>query len=535
MNATVLVLLLSATPGPADPGEARPAQDASGWIDYVRWEDKKLNREFGIEFKVDFQVNGCYGVPCTLVMYFYDENKRPLRDRNKEFHTADGGVCTMEDFTPGFPRTKYTKYALFIPVNEFHVRPGKYVFYFRISIFRRDSNHGFHHVATSDHYKMNFRWRIPESGEITRLNVDHNHRSEGRNGIRATVDYSAHGMRGKKGRFLVEFYHYSPDLPLLYVHGDESRGAMSFTQEFDCTQDDMKFTGGWYWVPYEDFPLKVGRNYFYFKVYLQALSTDERWYDLDATTAQTFYYDNGTLKLREVWVIENLPVLLDWDPTEAESGTVRKTLVEFNRRLYDSSDGQIRVRSFVLRRMGGHPDHHYDGALRIYKNFKEGDHGTVDDGAQGFVDQGRPFAYLGSPDKLGDAHLAFDKMVSEGPSLYSRALVHEFHHAAFGLNDEYGERTDEKGNPTFGTFCARSEGLRRAWNCCIMGTYQPLHRELCKPDTHAVDESNPKLHKLDCYTRVQQALKRSLNKDLVIPQTPVEGPNDPPEPQFRLR
>lgn len=514
---------------------ALAAQEKTGWIDYVRWEDKKQNREHGIEFKVDFQVNGCYGVPCTLVMYFYDENKRALRDRNQEYYTNDGNVCTLEDFTPGFERTKYTKYALFIPVNEFHVRPGKYVFYFRISIYWRDSEKGWNHIATSDYFKMNFSWWIPESGEITKLDIDYNHHRDGRNGLKITLNYAVHGMRGRKGRFLVEFYHHAPDLPLLHIRGDESRGAMSFTQPFEATRDDMTFTGGWYWVPYEDFPLKVGRNHFYFKVYIQALSNDDKWYDLDAVTAKEFYFDNGTLKLREVWVIDELRVLLDWDASEKEVATIRQTLVEFNRRLYDASDGQIRIRSFALERMGKHPDHHYDGNFRIYRDFKGGDHGDVSDGSQAFVDQVRPFAYLGSPDKPGDSHLSFEKMRSEGPSLYSRALVHEFHHAFFGLNDEYGEMKDDKGHMFFGTFCARSESLRRSWNSCIMGTYQPLHRELCKPDTHARDESNPKLHALDCYTRVQQALKHSFNKDLVIPQTPIEGPHDPPEPAFKYR
>jgi hypothetical protein len=531
-----IVLVLGACRGvEVLPAAPEPAQQRSATIESVTWEEGRHEYEHGIWFRVDFQIDGCYAQPCSIVLYFYDQNRNPLRDRNREYHSSDGTVATMEDFTPGFARTRYSKFGLFIPVNEFHVGPGQYTFKVKASIFWRDTNRKYHHITTSPFYDLPYTWWIPESGEITRLEVDYNRKKEQRNGIEVRLDYSVHGMKGRKGRFVVEFYYELSKLTLLHVRGREEEGVMSYAQEFEPGWIDTDYTGGSYWVPYDLFPLKIGRNSFYFKVWLQAQSTDGKWYNLDATTARDFYVKNGELKLAEVWVIQEQRVLLDWEPQEKERQVIEDTLTEFNRRLYDATDGQVRVRAFRFSPMAKHPEDHYDGAFRIYRDFRNGDHGDTSDGSHVFVEQVRPFAYLGTPDRPGDAHLSFDKMQAEGPSLYSRALVHEFHHAAFGLNDEYGELKDDQGNRSFGSFCARSEALRRAWNSCIMGTYQPLHRELCTPSTHTVDAANGKLHRLDCYTRVQQALKKAFGTSIVIPETPVEGPHDPPAPSYRWK
>lgn len=501
-------------------------QEKSATIESVSWEDGRHESEAGVWFRVDFRIHGCYAIPCSIAIYFYDENRNPLRDLNQEYGTSDGAVATMEEFTPGFAQAGFSRFGLFLPANEFHAGPGKHTFRFKVTVFWQDSKQKYHAITTSEYYTMSFEEKAAESGEVTKLEIDYNRKKDERNGIQVTLDHAVHGMKGRKGRFVVEFYYENNTV--VHARGREDAGTMTYAQEFEARWDDADFTAGSHWVPYELFPLKIGRNAFRFKVWLQAMGTDGEWHTLDATRAREFFVNNGELKLAEVWVIEDQPVLLDWEATEEDRRLIEDVLTEFNRRLYDASDGQIRVKRFTMSRMGKHPGDHYDGAFRLFKEFKAGDHGDTSDGSGAFVDQLRPFAYLGTPDKRGDVHLAFERMKVEGPALYSRALVHEFHHAAFGLNDEYGEMKDK----SFGTYCAKSEAQRRAWNSCIMGTYQPLHRELCKSDTHTVDPSNPKLNRLDCYTRVQQALKKSLGKSLVVPPTPVEGPHDAPPPSY---
>lgn len=508
------------------------AQERSGVINGVWYENGKYEYEPGIWFKVDFNINGCYSENCTIVIYFYDENGNTLKDKNQEYYATDGTICTMEDFTPGFQYTQYTKYPLFIPVNEFHVGPGKYKFLFKVSLFWRDKNQGYHHIATSDFYKLPFDWYITESGEIANLNIDYNKNAKGKNGIQFTLDYSVYNMEGKRGRFVVEFYYDLDKFSYLYKHGKESEGIMSFVQEFNPQYETTDFTGATCWVPYDLFPLKIGRNIFYFKVWLEALSEDNQWYILDATSASQFYVDNGELKLKEVWVLEEKVVLLDWNLTTDEMQTLKDLLIEFNARLYDATDGQIRIKRFIFKWMYKHPNSHFDPVIRIYKNYQNGDHGDRS-GSQTLINQLRPYSWWGSPNNQCDVHFPFEVVRKSGFDYSSRVLVHEFFHAAFGLLDEYGEIQNNKGNSIFSTLCAKTEVLRHAWNVCIMGSCEPFYREMCKPDTHTKDKSNSQIHNLDCYSLVQQQIKKAFGKKLVIPETPIEGPMNPPTPTFQ--
>jgi M6 family metalloprotease-like protein len=213
--------------------------------------------------------------------------------------------------------------------------------------------------------------------------------------------------------------------------------------------------------------------------------------------------------------------------------TLRDLLTDFNKHMYDVTDGQVRIGAVVFGRMGRHPDHHYDGAFRIYKDFKTGDHGVIGENEKYLLPQFRPWAYLGTPDRPGDSHIAFESLGTYGKDNLARVIAHEFCHAAFGLPDEYEDQKDDKTGRIYSqSLCSKNEALRRAWNACIMSCSNPMYREWCKPDTHAKNTGNARLQADDCYTKAAMAIKKAFGRDLVIPETPVEGPTNPPDPRF---
>lgn len=60
-----------------------------------------------------------------VVIFFYDESGKPLKDANNKYYTTDGGICTSESFTPGYENTIYKDFEVSIPYKEMHMLRAK--------------------------------------------------------------------------------------------------------------------------------------------------------------------------------------------------------------------------------------------------------------------------------------------------------------------------------------------------------------------------------------------------------------------------
>lgn len=520
-----ILLLSCATVSLAAPQE--DAQDPEDRelveIHELKVTDGKREGEDGVLVTLDFTITNCEDEPVTVAAFFYDGEGKALRDRNGEY-ASEGVVATWADLRPGFDVARERKFTLFLPWNELHLTSDEEVeLQCRVQIYWKDEDKKYHNLYTSEFHSFPFRWPHKFSGEIANAKA-----SVQEEELRLAFDATVRDIAGK-ARVVAMFYRNFGELKALYRGGDKDQGVLSTTWEFAPEEGKESFPGQSVALPTEAFPLKTGRNKFHYKLWLQ-VHDGERWVVLDATKAREFHIENGSVRLAEVWVIPEFEVRLDWEPTEKEEQQVRDWLKEGNRRLYDALDGQVRIGAFKIVREQGDHDHN-QVVMRIYKDFARGNHGKISEGATRLLAQNRGFTWLGSPDKPKCIHIPFENIRRRGPVPYGGTFAHEVFHSWFGLADEYGEVYDEKTKKSVcTTICAIDEPTRLAWNACIVGSSSPMQRELCTAELHPPHE---KLHELDCYTRVKIALKEKLGLDLFVPDAPIDGPTNPPDPEFR--
>ena len=93
----------------------------------------------GVRINVNFEVDARKGLPCVIVVLFYDESGNPLRDQNGSLATNSGQVAIGENFTPQYDTTEVTKILLFIPIEELHLENGSTSFRYQIELHEMSS------------------------------------------------------------------------------------------------------------------------------------------------------------------------------------------------------------------------------------------------------------------------------------------------------------------------------------------------------------------------------------------------------------
>lgn len=102
----------------------------------VRVEHNEMNDgQKGMKIHVNFNVNHIIGRSCQILAYFYKHSGEPLEDRNLEFRTRTGEVCTPgKQLNPGYDMTWYKDLTIFMPYDELHVN-GRQQLKFKLSVF----------------------------------------------------------------------------------------------------------------------------------------------------------------------------------------------------------------------------------------------------------------------------------------------------------------------------------------------------------------------------------------------------------------
>jgi len=209
-------------------------------------------------------------------------------------------------------------------------------------------------------------------------------------------------------------------------------------------------------------------------------------------------------QLPEVWA-SNLPIRLMWEATATGSdlSTVEGRLRDFNGRLYDCTDGQWRIRRFLIH------DHRSElsptgrGVGHIHRTGTHGPHGHAD---------GRP----NDPE-----HWEVNESSNVG------AYLMEFLHSWTGLKDEY-----EVSQGGASTNCPSTAALRTSSNACVMDGTVGTPTELCRPDTHNPNTEQGNVRGKDCYSWLRDVMLAAGHTGFQVPSGHIPGPTAAPTLRF---
>jgi hypothetical protein len=205
-------------------------------------------------------------------------------------------------------------------------------------------------------------------------------------------------------------------------------------------------------------------------------------------------------RLPEVWA-SDLRVKLEWEanPVGSDLSAIESTLVGFNNRLYDCTDGQWRVGRFLIHDRRSELGSKDKGVGHVHRTDTHGPHGHAD---------GRP----NSP-----KHWHANEMSNVGTFLM------EFLHSWTGLKDEYEQsQNGPKAN------CPATKALRDATKACVMDTSYGTPRKLCRPHTHNPETEQGSVRKMDCYSWLRKVMHSAGKTGFQVPMGHIEGPINAP-------
>lgn len=236
-------------------------------------------------------------------------------------------------------------------------------------------------------------------------------------------------------------------------------------------------------------------------------------------------------QLPERWVVPQQIVVLDWtaarnDPTVEQ---VRDCLVAMNRRIYDATDGQIRIAKFVVLDRDRGAGVTAPGVMTFHKNWATATETHTENFDAGLIG----FAHnLGSPAAPAHMHVGHEFIRNYGVEVYGAVICHEWLHAWTGVGDEYKDARYERE-----TRCPADEAVRRDRDSCIMA-WSMSYTELCRPDDHNTNTWSQARIGRDCYTHLVRTVNACVADragDLVVPDRVYAGPTDAPEPEIEIQ
>lgn len=83
----------------------------------------------GMKIHVDFNVMNMKGKKGQVVVYFEYPKGTGLKDTNGKYRTKSGEVSVSENFTPRYDNSHYSDFDIFMPVDEIHMKKGKFTYY----------------------------------------------------------------------------------------------------------------------------------------------------------------------------------------------------------------------------------------------------------------------------------------------------------------------------------------------------------------------------------------------------------------------
>lgn len=214
-------------------------------------------------------------------------------------------------------------------------------------------------------------------------------------------------------------------------------------------------------------------------------------------------------RLPEVWVVPVVPLRYMGDPGDAEEHKrmIKKLLAGLNARIYDATDGQVRIAKFEVWNATQKPE----GTPGI-GNL------TDSDGSHGLAFPGLPSSPGRYYFQIPEFPLELDKRSETG--------AHEWLHAWIGLHDEY-RKTGGSAS------CPRGVLNRLETDSCIMNSSS--RTELCRHGTHSSDTLQGEKCGMSCYDWLKKVLHDAGKGEIVVPDKHYSGPDNPPDPVIEFK
>ncbi len=203
----------------------------------------------------------------------------------------------------------------------------------------------------------------------------------------------------------------------------------------------------------------------------------------------------------EVWVVPVVSIRYAGEVVDHCHERIRDLLVRMNERIYDATDGQVRIAKFVVWKA----DQISEASPGV---------GTMIESKKNLSGIG----VIGSPDAPG--HFKFP--LAEGPmdsAWCAGVAAHEWFHAYIGLYDE--ER------------CPKEWLKRMETDSCIMDN--AWRTELCRGEDHSTDTKQHQIRKMGCYEWLRTVIREKLRREISIPGHYYSGPDDPSKPEIEFR
>lgn len=223
-------------------------------------------------------------------------------------------------------------------------------------------------------------------------------------------------------------------------------------------------------------------------------------------------------KLPKVWVVPELVIRMQADiaPNDPMWENVKKLAIEFNKRLYDAFDGQVRIEKIIIVNASQESEYKSGVGTVIWTYY------------QPFVDRGVVgLGYLGNPARPG--HF-WTTMYTDEKDLgrWASTMVHEWMHSWIGLGDEY--RIGEERNVS----CPKDPGIALRDDACVMDRSW-LRRELCREKNHNNHTDQGESHGMSCYEYAAKIMREKGVANIKVPPVSIPGPTDPPDPVIEFR
>ena len=203
----------------------------------------------------------------------------------------------------------------------------------------------------------------------------------------------------------------------------------------------------------------------------------------------------------EAWVVPVVPIRYAGVVDDDCRGRIRDLLIRMNERLYDATDGQVRIAKFEVWRADQKPD-------------------TVP-GMGTMVESEKDLSGLGAiGDPKNPGYFRFPLADGLMDSAWCAGVAaHEWFHSYVGLLDE--------------GHCPKLWTRRMETDSCLM--YSSWRTELCRGADHNTDTRQHQIRGMPCYEWLRHIVQEKLVLEIGIPDHYYPGPDDPPKPEVEFK
>lgn len=224
------------------------------------WVDFDVYREStkGMLLHIKMTVYDMKSVRSAVRVMFFDEDNKPLVDRNKKYFTTKGNVAAFRslqiDYNPGY----YDDLQIFMPYEELDLGgfPGEYRLKMDVDLVYEDTGELIQHLTFYD-----FDYSEPNLAPVDKVWVDYNATEDGRKGMRVHLKFKVYGLK-KVDSYLAVYVSRLDNTPVAgktKTYMSKNGQLASFQSMNPCcaetVYDDLSV-----FIPYDEFSLPPGEH-----------------------------------------------------------------------------------------------------------------------------------------------------------------------------------------------------------------------------------------------------------------------------------